>query len=83
MSLAMNRRDFLAVSAGGAALLAAGRSEAAAWKTKLHKALIGAPTEATLASWKAAGFEGMESDRPRRIAREGRRRPASWPRNSA
>ncbi|MGA2618290.1 MAG: sugar phosphate isomerase/epimerase family protein [Thermoguttaceae bacterium] len=57
----MNRRDFLAVSAGGAALLAAGRSAAAAWKTKLHKALIGEPTEANLASWKAAGFDGLES----------------------
>ena len=38
-----------------------GRSEAAPLKTKLHKALIGSPSEATLAKWKAAGFEGMEA----------------------
>jgi hexulose-6-phosphate isomerase len=37
------------------------RSLGAAWKTHLHKAMLGIPTEPTLASWKAAGFEGMES----------------------
>ena len=41
--------------------MVAGRTEAAPFKTTLHKALIGAPSEATLRSWKAAGFEGMES----------------------
>jgi len=33
----------------------------AEFKTTLRKALIGLPTEATLRSWKAAGFEGVES----------------------
>jgi len=57
-----NRRDFLAVSAAaGVGLWASTRLEAAPWKTKLHKSLIGAPNEATLTSWKAAGFEGIES----------------------
>jgi hexulose-6-phosphate isomerase len=36
-------------------------SQGAEWKTRLHKALIGVPSEATLTKWKAAGFEGMES----------------------
>jgi L-ribulose-5-phosphate 3-epimerase len=57
-----SRRDFLGTSAAvGAGLLAVGRLEAAPLKTKLHKALIGKPTQETLESWKAAGFEGMES----------------------
>ena len=38
--------------------LAAG---AAPWKTTLHKAMIGVPSKQLLKSWKAAGFEGMES----------------------
>ena len=59
----MNRRDFLAASAAaGAGLLAAGRLPAAEFKTTLHKALIGKPTEETLKSWKDAGFEGIESN---------------------
>ncbi len=33
----------------------------APWKTKIHKALIGAPNETNLEAWKAAGFEGYES----------------------
>ena len=58
----LNRRDFLAASAAvGASAMVAGRLEAAEFKTKLHKSLIGTPTEKTLAAWKEAGFEGMES----------------------
>ena len=62
MNRSMHRRDFLAASAAGAAVLAAGRLEAAPWKTTLHKALIGKPNEATLRKLKEAGFEGIESD---------------------
>lgn len=59
----LNRRDFLAASAAaGTAVPAAGRLRAAPWKTSLHKALIGKPNESTLKSWKAAGFEGIESN---------------------
>jgi hexulose-6-phosphate isomerase len=57
------RRDFLAASSAiGAGLMVAGRLPAAEFKTRLHKALIGAPTEKTLTEWKAAGFEGIESN---------------------
>ena len=52
----------MAVSAAGAAgLMMAGRAQAASFKTTIHKAMIGAPTEANLTAWKAVGFEGMES----------------------
>ena len=62
MNQHFTRREFLAQSAAaGAGLLAAARAEAAPFKTTLHKALIGAPTEKTLTDWKAAGFDGMES----------------------
>jgi sugar phosphate isomerase/epimerase len=62
MRYRLNRRDFLGTSAAvGAALLTSRRLEAQTFKTTLHKALIGKPTEETLRSWKAAGFEGMES----------------------
>ena len=58
----VNRRDFLATAAAaGVALTAADRVAGASFKTKLRKALIGSPTEATLASWKEAGIEGMET----------------------
>jgi hexulose-6-phosphate isomerase len=67
MSLQWTRRDFLAASAvaGTSAALAA-RSGVAladdpAWKTTLHKAMLGAPNEEVLKKWKAAGFEGYES----------------------
>jgi L-ribulose-5-phosphate 3-epimerase len=65
MNCPLNRRNFLAASAAaGAGLLATGQLQAAPFKTRLHKALIGSPTKATLTSWKAAGFEGIEaSDR--------------------
>ena len=39
----------------------AGGLNAAEFKTTLHKAMIGVPSEETLKAWKAAGFEGMES----------------------
>jgi L-ribulose-5-phosphate 3-epimerase len=62
MSYRIPRRDFMAVSAAaGLGLMAAGRASAAPFKTTLHKALIGSPTEKTLRSWKEAGFEGMEA----------------------
>ena len=58
----LTRRDFLAVSAAaGAALVSARRLPAAEFKTRLHKALIGVPSESLLEKWKAAGFEGIES----------------------
>jgi L-ribulose-5-phosphate 3-epimerase len=58
----ISRREFLAVSAAaGVGLTMAGRAMAAAPKTTLHKAMIGVPTKELLTSWKAAGFEGIES----------------------
>lgn len=63
MRYQISRRDFLGASAAAAAgALAAGRLQAAPFQTKLHKALIGKPTQETLESWKAAGFEGIESN---------------------
>jgi hexulose-6-phosphate isomerase len=62
MTTQIHRRDFLAASAAaGAGLLAAGHLQAAPFQTTLKKALIGSPNEGTFKSWKAAGFEGMES----------------------
>ena len=61
MKCRVNRRDFLATSAAaGAGLVLASRLQADPWKTTLHKAMIGLPTEQILSSWKAAGFEGIE-----------------------
>lgn len=63
MTLSLDRRHFLAASAAaGAGLLAVGHAQAAPFKTTLNKALIGKPTEQTLSSWKAVGFEGIESN---------------------
>jgi hexulose-6-phosphate isomerase len=63
MTYGYNRREFLAASAAaGAGLMFAGRLHAAPYKTTLKKALIGKPDEATLKSWKAAGFHGIESN---------------------
>ena len=63
MTTSLDRRQFLATSAAaGAGLLAAGHLQASEWKTTLKKSLIGKPTESTLTEWKAAGFEGMESN---------------------
>ncbi len=59
----ITRRDFLAASAAVGAGLVAGRLDAAPFSTTLHKALIGSPSEETLSSWKAAGFDGMESNK--------------------
>jgi hexulose-6-phosphate isomerase len=62
MKARCTRRDFLAAStAAGVGLLAAGRLEAAPFKTRLHKAMIGTPSEENLRKLKAAGFEGMEA----------------------
>jgi len=64
MTEQLTRREFLAVSAAASGVaMAAGRSDAApaAFKTKLHKALItGKINEKTLATMKEAGFEGVE-----------------------
>ena len=63
MKPTMTRRDFLAATAAsGAALVMSHRAEAGPFKTKLYKSLIGKPTEKTLASWKEAGFTGMETN---------------------
>ena len=58
-----SRREFLASSAAaGVATLAAGRLDAAPFKTKLLKAVIvREPTEAALQSAKDAGFDGVET----------------------
>jgi hexulose-6-phosphate isomerase len=62
MTVQLQRREFLAASAAaGVGMLTAGRLQAAPFKTTLKKALIGTPDEPTLTSWKAAGFEGIES----------------------
>lgn len=60
----MNRRDFLAASAalGASALAATPSLSESSFKTTLHKARIGKPTEETLRKLKEAGFEGIESD---------------------
>ena len=62
----VNRRDFLAAAAVGAAGLVAKStvaqsSPADAPKPRPHKAMIGVPSKALLEEWKEAGFEGMES----------------------
>ncbi len=76
MPSSLNRRDFLAASAVAAAgVTFAGHAAAAESKTAYRKALIGNPTEQTLTSWKAAGFEGMECggwNKPPAEARKGR-----------
>ena len=57
----VTRRGFLAGSAAGVGVLAAGRLGAAPFKTTLHKALIrGYPSEKSLAQLKEVGFEGIE-----------------------
>ncbi|MBN1422855.1 MAG: sugar phosphate isomerase/epimerase [Planctomycetes bacterium] len=67
----LNRREFLAASAGLAAAwgiggkattVAAAEPDAPAFKTQLKKALIvGKPDEETLKRYKAAGFDGVEA----------------------
>ncbi len=67
MTNAIDRRRFLTTTAAGAAALATRRLAAdepaeGPFETTLYKALIGAPTEETLRSWKEAGFEGIEAN---------------------
>lgn len=60
----IGRREFLATSAAAtAALTLTGSLRAADGYSKLSKALIGAPDEATMRAWKEAGFDGFESNR--------------------
>ena len=63
MNDGLSRREFVAVSAAaGIGLAAGGRTDAAPFKTTLHKALIvKAPTEKALQAVKDAGFEGVET----------------------
>lgn len=67
MKTSMSRRRFLATSAVAATvgprLFEGTAVQAAEFKTKLKKALIGAPTEETLTAWKGAGFDGIEAQR--------------------
>ncbi|MHB8901500.1 MAG: sugar phosphate isomerase/epimerase family protein [Thermoguttaceae bacterium] len=58
----MNRRAFLAATAAGAGLAAAGGWAGAAEKAPNRKALIGLPVEETLRKMKDAGFDGLELD---------------------
>jgi L-ribulose-5-phosphate 3-epimerase len=61
MGIHLIPRTLLAASAAvGAGLAMTGRL-CAAEKTTLHKAMVGDVTEDVLRSWKAAGFEGIES----------------------
>jgi len=61
MNRRWSRREFLGTSAGaGPGLLAAGRAQAAPFKTTLHKAMISSADEKRLKAYKAAGFEGIE-----------------------
>ena len=85
MTSSWNRREFLSGSAAaGVGLLTAGALPAAETKTKLNKALIGAPNEETLKKWKEAGFDGIETDGGAGRSRPPRPRPpARWPRSSA
>jgi L-ribulose-5-phosphate 3-epimerase len=61
MSPTLNRRGFLAGTAAAATTLAVARAKDTPPEARLRKALIGTPSEATLRSWKEAGFDGMES----------------------
>jgi len=62
MGAQCSRRDFLAASAAGAAVLAAGRVGAAPFKTTLKKAVImHKVTEDGLKKLKDAGFDGLEA----------------------
>ncbi len=65
MNHALNRRDFLSVTAAaaaaGAGLLAADRSQAAEFTTKLYRAMIRSPKEDALAELETAGFDGLET----------------------
>ena len=74
MRYRLNRRDFLGTAAAAGVgcvisrttatnrRLQAATLQAAPLKTTLKKALIGKPTQKTLENWKAAGFEGIESN---------------------
>ncbi len=65
MKTSMSRRRFLATSAvaavAGPRLCEGTPAQAAEFKTRMKKALIGTPTEETLTAWKEGGFDGMEA----------------------
>ena len=66
MTLRYDRREFLATTAAAAAAGVVATSplqaEPPSFETCLKKALIGRPDEETLRAWKAAGFDGIESN---------------------
>jgi hexulose-6-phosphate isomerase len=62
MTHGITRREFVVASAAAGLGLMAGRGMAGeAYKTKLLKAMIGAPTEDYLKKLKDAGFQGLET----------------------
>lgn len=56
----MNRRQFLATGAGALLSMAAGPFQAAPFKVKIKKAIIGGPDEATFKRAKDHGFDGVQ-----------------------
>jgi L-ribulose-5-phosphate 3-epimerase len=62
MNLPLSRRSFLAASTAAGVAMLAEPAAAIDEKKPIRKAMIGAPTEATLRAWKAAGFDGIESN---------------------
>lgn len=60
MTLALHRRNFLALSAAASAGLLASSVRAAEFKTRLYKAMIRRPTEAEMTKLKESGFDGLE-----------------------
>lgn len=78
MNHKLTRRDLLAASvAAGLGMAVSGRSEAAPFTTKLYKAMIRTPDQASLEALQKAGFDGLETDQwdvsPKQ-AEEGRKR---------
>jgi hexulose-6-phosphate isomerase len=61
MSHLVSRREFVWAATGAAVAIATAHLRAATPAPTLRKALIGTPNEATLRSWKVAGFDGIES----------------------
>jgi hexulose-6-phosphate isomerase len=78
MNTPFNRREFLAASTAAGVGLAGGNLLAAdPAKPTLRKAVIGSPTDATLAALKATGFDGIESSDSQASPLEAERRRAA------